>query len=764
VVPSQIHVIHQVSTYGYKKKVEPQNRCLKVLFMACSPEGISPVLDFEKEEEIILEVTRGLLIDIDVEDTGSLEGLQTCLVQYYDVVHITGHADIGENGPFFLMEDEFGYPVRVTPSQLWEALKVNPPRLLFLSGCLTGGANHEAAASFAHELVLKHSPTVLGWGLPVSDPGATIAAAKVYFELSRGNSLLEGVFSARQELYDRGWPDWSLLRLFSDGTPLYPLVEKGQEITVKARDIQYAYLLNSQVRVLKKGFIGRRRQIQRSMKTLKKDESKVGVLLHGTGGLGKSCLAGKLCEQLKNALIIVHGELSEVSFFEAVKDAFIRTGDEEGLNILQEKKEMRDKIQILCYRPFLNGKYLIVLDDFEKNLKGCKEGTPVVSGEAESILEALLQWLLSVKMIHIIMTSRYTFPLIVKNRNLIKERLESIGLTSFRGADKYKKIDELTHIKKYPKSDTREKLIEAGHGNPRLMEALNTLIAEEGIIDEALLDRVKGKQEEFIQDLILKEILKSQPHDFQKVMHYSSVYRLPALREGIGKVCKNIGNWQSFVDKGVQLSLMEESGDRVAYYWVTPLLREEMFKALNKDEQKMCHEAAINYYQEVLLKGYAPLYAFELIEHALKCGIDEIAIKEGGRLLTFLRENLLYKDALYEGEHILSEISGARRDGEFSLFLNVVGLILDYVGDPRKAIDYFEKALSIDRELFGENHPGVATDLSNLGLAWAALGDPRKAIDYMQKAYDIFQEILGDQHPNTKATKEVLDMLKDIIE
>ena len=85
------------------------------------------------------------------------------------------------------------------------------------------------------------------------------------------------------------------------------------------------------------------------------------------------------------------------------------------------------------------------------------------------------------------------------------------------------------------------------------------------------------------------------------------------------------------------------------------------------------------------------------------------------------------------------------------------------LGDPRKAIDYYEKALSIDRELFGEKHPSVATDLSNLGSAWAYLGDPGKAIDNMQKAYDIFQEILGDQHPDTKAAKEVLDMLKDII-
>jgi hypothetical protein len=59
-VPSKIHVIRHVTDYGQKKKVESKNRPLKVLFMACSPLDVQPVLDFEKEEETILEVTKDL--------------------------------------------------------------------------------------------------------------------------------------------------------------------------------------------------------------------------------------------------------------------------------------------------------------------------------------------------------------------------------------------------------------------------------------------------------------------------------------------------------------------------------------------------------------------------------------------------------------------------------------------------------------------------------------------------------------------------------
>jgi len=753
-VPSKIHVIRHVSDYGSKKKVNPQNRPLKVLFMACSPEGVTPVLEYEKEEEIILEVTKDLPVEIDVEDTGSLQGLLDCLENNeYDVIHLSGHANIEDGTPYFCMEDEEGLLEKVTPSQLQDILdeSLKRPRLVFLSGCRTG-ETPGAAVSFAHYLVAEHSPTVVGWGLPVSDPSATLAATKLYRELSRGKSIVDAVFSARQVLCKNDFPDWSLLRLFSDGTPLdVPLVEKGQEKQLKARDIQYAYLQNSQVKVLKRGFVGRRRQIQRGIRYLKENEQKVGLLLHGTGGLGKSCLAGKFCERFKDhALVIVHGELSEFSFSEAVKDAFIRTGDKEGQKVLQEQLEMPDKIRTLCSTSFQKREYLILLDDFEKNLEGYEQGAPIVSGKAIPILGALLQYLpFAVKKSQIIITSRYTFPLTVNGRDLVEERLESIGLTSFRGADERKKVSELRYIDEYPRLDTRQKLIEAGRGNPRLMEALNSLVMAEKVVDEDLLKMVKGKQEEFVQELILKEILKSQSQGFQKVMQYLSVYRLPVSREGIEIVCKGIQNWESSVDSGAQLSLIEKGKDKVTYYWVTPLLREGIFGELLEDEQTRCRKAAVKHYQAIVsADGYQPVYAFELIDHALLCGMDEAAIGEGGRLLSYLRNALLYKEALFEGMHILSHISRLKRNEESSLFLNEFGMILYDVGDSQKAIKCYEQALEIDREIYGEKHPDVATRLSNLGLAWDSLGDPKKAIGYFEQALEIDREIYGEKHPD----------------
>ncbi|GAH66891.1 unnamed protein product, partial [marine sediment metagenome] len=210
--------------------------------MACSPEGTSPILEFEKEEDVVYDVTKDLPVEIDVEDTGSLDGLGERLAQEeYDIIHLSGHADIDEQGvPFFWMEDEEGLPVKVTPSQLWDKLNLNLPRLLFLSGCRTGETPpHVAASSFAHHLVVNHCSTCLGWGLPVSDTGASFAAKQLYFDLSRGENILDAVLSTRRELFARHKADWSLLRLFSDGMPLsIPLVRKGQRRRPKRRDLQ----------------------------------------------------------------------------------------------------------------------------------------------------------------------------------------------------------------------------------------------------------------------------------------------------------------------------------------------------------------------------------------------------------------------------------------------------------------------------------------------------------------------------------------------
>lgn len=759
-VPLKMYLTRQVSDRGRKRSPRSENRPLKILFMACSPLDAYPVLEYEKEEETIFEVTDDLPVELHIEDTGSLEGLgEQLAVNEYDVVHIIGHAGIDGNGdPFFLMEDEAGLSVQITPSQLWEKLKLNLPGLVFLSGCRTGEAPRHDAASFAHHLVSGHVSTVLGWGLPVSDVGARSAARKLYFELSRGKNILDAVFETRYELIINHPGDWSLLRLFSDGTPLsVPLVKEGQKIRLKPRKLQYRYLEGSQVKVLEKGFIGRRRQIQQGLGCLRKDWEKIGLLLHGTGGLGKSCLAGKFCERFSDhVLIIVHGRLNELTFHEALKDGFIRGDDAVGEELLKRKKELPDRIRRMCSSVFQEKNYLILMDDFEQNLEETEEGKHIVSAEAEPILESLLRFLPhSGKMTQLIITSRYEFSLTIDGSDLVRKNLKFIGLTSFLGADKRKKVIELANIQKCP-DEVRQKLIELGKGNPSLLDQLNELVGEvKGLDLESLLSEAKGKQEDFIRKLVLRRMIESQSEEFQTFLRRSAVYRLPVLKAGIELVCGDLTDWRSDMEMAVRLSLMEEDSTRAdaVRYWATPLLGEDIFGELGAGERRECHQAAVPYYQGILSASrYDPLSGEELIEHALNAGLTDIAVEEaGGRFLPYLRESLAYKEALMQGERILSYISELKRDAEHAMFIFELGWIYHDMGDAVEAIEYYERALSISKEVYGDEHPIVATVLNSIGLAQNDLGEHKKAIEYCGQALPIVKGWYGEKHPNVAA-------------
>lgn len=117
--------------------------------------------------------------------------------------------------------------------------------------------------------------------------------------------------------------------------------------------MKHVFLKNSQVQILAEGFVGRRRQLQASQMVLKNDYYKVGLLLLGANGLGKSCLAGKICERLdEHTLIIVRGKLNANRLESALKDAFIQAQDEKGQQILSQKKEMTQKLANLCATSF----------------------------------------------------------------------------------------------------------------------------------------------------------------------------------------------------------------------------------------------------------------------------------------------------------------------------------------------------------------------------------------------------------------------------
>ena len=71
--------------------------------------------------------------------------------------------------------------------------------------------------------------------------------------------------------------------------------------------------------------------------------------------------------------------------------------------------------------------------------------------------------------------------------------------------------------------------------------------------------------------------------------------------------------------------------------------------------------------------------------------------------------------------------------------LNNIGTAYSALGDGLRALDYFQKALPILREV--GNRGVEATVLSNIGTAYSALGDGLRALDYFQKALPILREV-----------------------
>ena len=74
--------------------------------------------------------------------------------------------------------------------------------------------------------------------------------------------------------------------------------------------------------------------------------------------------------------------------------------------------------------------------------------------------------------------------------------------------------------------------------------------------------------------------------------------------------------------------------------------------------------------------------------------------------------------------------------------MEIWGIAYSDLGEPKKAIEYYEQALKISREI-GDRR-GEGNDLGNLGIAYSDLGEPRKAIEYYEQALKIAKEI-GDR-------------------
>lgn len=144
-------------------------------------------------------------------------------------------------------------------------------------------------------------------------------------------------------------------------------------------------------------------------------------------------------------------------------------------------------------------------------------------------------------------------------------------------------------------------------------------------------------------------------------------------------------------------------------------------------------------------------------EIAVALSGDWAHLREAARLGALSRvytETGDYEEAktLVERAMALDEQSLGPEHPDIAFSLNLLANIHTEMGDIKKAQSLHSRALSLRERVLGPEHPDVATTLSNLGVIHLMLGDFTESLALHSRALIIEREALGFSHPTVAAT------------
>lgn len=548
-----------------------QNRPLRVLFMATSPLGVEPILDYESEEGRILNSTQRNPIDLRVEESGCLSELSYVVKEFesefFDVFHLTGHAAFTNGKPCFLTESEYGDPIDSHAEDLVDALQFPLPPLLFLSGCRTGYAGGDTVSSMAEVLIKMGALAVLGWGERVRDEDATLTAGALYKDLATGRTLAQAVASTYQTLIQQSVPDWHKLRLYVGNTLPAALVtslrtKNRQQLSHPSMKIEFRDDEGRLRVVSREEFVGRRRQLQNCLRAIKTDLNKAGVLIYGMGGWGKSSIASRLWDRLPDyKKILWWRQLNEASLIKKIKDS-LRLPLQLELSPHIENSQITLKSRIVYLFNYLAEQgeppFLFIFDDFEWNLEPYS-GYYTLKPEVASILSTLVESIESAGTgTRILITCRYEF------KSELLENFFSQGLEPLRNAELAKKLNRLQNFCSDELPDEiRKRALALADGNPRLLEFLNDEILSDAAV-ESKLSELEQYPSQWSDRIIWAELYKLIDVPLQQILSHCLVFEVPVPMAALEAVCQTLPDYQYHLQRARQLGLLEVSAEAQA--------------------------------------------------------------------------------------------------------------------------------------------------------------------------------------------------------
>ena len=227
---------------------------------------------------------------------------------YYHVLHFDGHGEAGG----LVFEGESLAPDPVPAVVLQDLLRDTPVPVVVLNACRSGrhvAGSFDPFTSIAAALIKSGSRSVVAMSYKVAAPAAQTFFREFYTALHRTGLVVEAARAGRQALFSAAYrvrinpevkfDDW-LIPVVYEQQPLHLSFRAAQ---VRAQDRRRkSHLLQARTMTTSPPepdiyrFVGRDSfilQIERA-----RARQPAGILIHGLGGIGKTCLAKEVVEWL----------------------------------------------------------------------------------------------------------------------------------------------------------------------------------------------------------------------------------------------------------------------------------------------------------------------------------------------------------------------------------------------------------------------------------------------------------------------------------
>ena len=554
----------------------PRDRALKVVFMAAEPREIEGSVEYEQQERTILEAIQRRPIDIFVEESGCLEELELTLQDCgtdIDILHLAG---VYERG-YLLTEDEYGNQINSSAEDIFGAISKGFPRLLILCGKYKEWKGDKGLTEMAAALMEKGIEAIT----TIDDVGAQALLKTLYRKLANGETLGEAIREIHREHTQTTTGSRLEIYLANEQLLWHSLVKAGSKCASKPTTVKTIDGAGKKVKEMTRAnFIGRRRQLQNCLYALKNDPDKVGIIIHGGGGLGKSSIASRLSsDRLPDHKRIFWSDwkkgvtpLNSKTLIDKLKLSISKLEPKLLPYLIASMEETLETNLIILFDE-LNQKgkpLLLIFDDFEWNLEPQEDGSYTIKTEPARVLQAVIEAVINTNH-KIIITCRYNK---FDRDSCILPNFYPQGLEPLPESDLEKLFRRLENFNSdRVEAKLQEKAKEIAEGNPRLLEELNTVLGKSLTVAQRELEEYEkdpNKKDSIIWRELYDQIKKD--NELEAVLGCGLVYRIPVPRSSLVEVC---GEKEEQIEKGINLGLIEESSERQEenrLYRVSPIL------------------------------------------------------------------------------------------------------------------------------------------------------------------------------------------------